>query len=770
MKNGTRFALFSAALLLLGIGVARAQTLTVTRSADDFGNVASCTSVQPNYTCGTLRDAVTFSNALAAAAGTATVTVNFNIPASDAGCTAGLCTVSLVSVLPATGTKVTMTIDASTSTQSIVISGATQGAQSNPTPGLISNNGPLTLNALTITGFSCNQNMQGCNFSGINAYYAPLTVNNSTFVNNSFVNGLGAAILMQNAALTITNSTFSGNSAGSGGGAIYTNGTTTITNSTFYSNSTVSGGGAIELDGSSGATMLVTNSTFASNTATNGGNAIYAPAFGKVTLNNTIIAAEGASNAANCLAAPNSSQFVDGGGNLDDDTTNTCNFGETNSGYGVPDSGTEGLNLGQLANNGGPTQTIALLGNSVAITEGVLANCPATDQRGVARPVGGEFGTCSSGAYQYTAAPPPVQNGTGTAAGCTSPAICNITGGENQSIAAGTSAAAAALAALTGGAAVITENVCTVAMDPRKICPPGIPSSPYYNSATLPLAAMCPSLPSGGAGNSVVPDYLCGDYGAGGAGTGTGFAVIQGIANGVNGIPGLLDMNDANPDAFFPPGGNPATECSPVTGAFIDNISDGWGPWSLSPIEGTIPEGKNITELTDGCGGNKQTSGGMSITVTGLTLNLANATQELGKLPKTLVNFAEYKYVNLGLELASDPIDTPNKVELLAILAQSALFLAAGKNGCAEDTLYEADRYVINNASHFHGAPALDPNSYGRTRARILNLFFTLFTRIDGNLNPITDLGPNVGFPLLAPSLSGPPASCSVKYLGPDGY
>jgi predicted outer membrane repeat protein len=769
MKNSARLTLFGAAVMLLGLGVAQAQTLTVTQTADDFGNVAACTSVQPNYTCATLRDAVTWANMLAATAGTATVTINFNIPATGPGCTGGVCTLSLVSVLPATATKVTMTIDASTSTQSIVISGATQGSQSNPTPGLISNNGPLTLNALTITGFSCNENMQGCNFSGINGYYAPLTVSNSTFVNNSFGSGLGAAILMQNAALTIANSTFSGNSAGSGGGAIYTNGITTITNSTFYNNSTSSGGGAIEIDGSSGATLTVTNSTFSTNTATNGGNAIYAPAGGKATLYNTILASEGASNAGNCLAAPNSSQFVDGGGNLNDDTTNTCHFGGTNSGFGVPDSGTEGLDLSQLANNGGPTQTIALLANSVAISSGIGANCPATDQRGVARPVGGEFPSCSSGAYQFTSSQP-VQNGTGTAAGCTSPAMCNITGGETQSIAAGTPAAAAALAALTGSAAVITENVCTVTVDPRQICPPGIPSSPYYNSRTLPLAAMCPSLPSGGAGNSVVPDYLCGAYGSGGAETGTGFAVIQGIANGVNGIPGLLDMNDANPDAFFPPGGNSFTECSPVTGAFIDNISDGWGPWSLSPIEGTIPEGDRIIELTDGCGGNKQTSGGMSLTLIGVTLNLANATQELGGLPKTLVNFAEFKYVNLGVEVAEDPIDTPNKVRLLEILVQGAAFLAAGKNGCAEDTLYEADRYVINNATHFHGVPALDPNSYGRTRARILNLFFTLFTRLDGNPNPITDLGTNIGVPLLAPSLSGPPASCSVRYLGSDGY
>jgi hypothetical protein len=153
-----------------------------------------------------------------------------------------------------------------------------------------------------------------------------------------------------------------------------------------------------------------------------------------------------------------------------------------------------------------------------------------------------------------------------------------------------------------------------------------------------------------------------------------------------------------------------------------------------------------------------------------VSLNVANATQELGKLPKTLANFAEYKYVNLGIELATDPIDAPNKLRLVEIIAQSALFLAAGRHGCAEDTLYLADKYVINNANHFRGAPALDPNSYGRTRARILNLFFTINTRIDGNPNPITDNGAYVGFPLLDPSLTGPPAACSVPYIGSDGY
>jgi hypothetical protein len=744
MKKNARLTLLGAMLALLGFGLAHAAPLniySVTTTADDSGNVAQCTGSLPTISCATLRDAITAANAQAAAAGSLIATINFNIPVSDPGCSAGICTLSLLAVLPVTGTGLTLTIDASTSTQSIVISGSSQGAQPIPTPGMIQNYGPLTLNALTIANFSCNSNEEGCTFSTINGYYAPLTVSNSTFVNNSFVNAYGGAILMQNSTLTISNST-------------------------FYNNSASNWGGAIDCDG---CTMTVVNDTFLDNTTTTaGGNsgAIYITGGGVGTLENTILAGGGSNG--NCgTGGPITDTLNDGGGNLSDD--NTCNLTLPSSAGGVPDAGAGGLNLGPLASNGGPTQTIALLASSVAISSGVVGNCPATDQRGVARPVSGANPSCSSGAYQFV----PVQNGTGTAAGCTAPATCNITGGENQSIGAGTPAAAAALAALTGSAAVITENVCTVNVDPRQICPPGIPSSPYYSSRTLPLAAVCPNLPSGGAGTSVVPDYLCGAYGPSGAGSGTGFGVIQGMASGVNAIPGLLIANDTNPDAFFPPGGNYSSECTP-DGVFTDNISDGWGPLLTQSVEGTIPEGNHLIELTSGCGGDKQNTSGMSLTLIGVSLNLANATQELGNLPKTLANFAEFKYVNLGVEVAEDPIDTPNKVRLLEILAQGAAFVAVGKTGCAEYTLYEADRYVINNANHFHGAPALDPNSYGRTRSRILNLFFTLFTRLDGNPNPISPPGYTqnqiINDPLLAPGLSGPPASCSVPYLGTDGY
>ena len=101
-------------------------------------------------------------------------------------------------------------------------------------------------------------------------------------------------------------------------------------------------------------------------------------------------------------------------------------------------------------------------------------------------------------------------------------------------------------------------------------------------------------------------------------------------------------------------------------------------------------------------------------------------------------------------------------MKLLAIIGESGLFLAAGNHACAEATLYDADSYVVNNASAFQGN-SVDPNSYGWTRARLFNLFYFLWTVTDGNYNPITNLPINIGFPLLDP---GPnPTTCTKPHL-----
>src|ERR1700730_14736243 len=269
---------------------------------------------------------------------------------------------------------------------------------------------------------------------------ANVTLNRVTLSNGNVANQGGAILLKTGAQLTTTEVKFSGNVATAGGGAIYGQAGTTlkVTADTFSNNDsggTAGGGGILSLGttaverstftGNSGdmggaimvgtpaialGSLSVVNSTFTGNTAASFGNAIknFSTAFvtsstlsdnpsstgdgsisstGTFTLQNSIVA-DGTPN--NCSAA---GPITDGGHNIS-----------------WPDTSCPGLNvdpnLGPLANNGGPTQTLALPAGSPAV-DGVPAtgaSCFPTDQRGVTRPQGPN---CDVGAFELQVAPTP---------------------------------------------------------------------------------------------------------------------------------------------------------------------------------------------------------------------------------------------------------------------------------------------------------------------------------------------------------------------------
>ncbi len=92
----------------------------------------------------------------------------------------------------------------------------------------------------------------------------------------------------------------------------------------------------------------------------------------------------------NCLNGSATSQ----GYNISDD--NTCAFANTGDQNGVAPGA--GLDPKGLQNNGGPTQTIALLSTSPAVDLIPIASCTlTTDQRGTTRPQGKG---CDAGAYE----------------------------------------------------------------------------------------------------------------------------------------------------------------------------------------------------------------------------------------------------------------------------------------------------------------------------------------------------------------------------------
>jgi len=237
-----------------------------------------------------------------------------------------------------------------------------------------------------------------------------LTVQNSNISSNYATTDDGGGIYSTKSpltSLTILSSTFSKNSAAKYGGGIYANSDTmSIDNSTFYDNSASYGGG-LYISRDSG-TNSIQNSTITNNSATTSGGGIYAGA--GVSLKNTIIALQKTSN--DCKATPGG--FINSlGYNIDSDSS--CNLIEVTD---MPGKNSGDLDLDVLANSGGPTSTVRLLSASVAIdaipdgTNGCKSGTDATasvDQRGAVRASGVNRGgnACDIGAYEYNSSQNP---------------------------------------------------------------------------------------------------------------------------------------------------------------------------------------------------------------------------------------------------------------------------------------------------------------------------------------------------------------------------
>jgi hypothetical protein len=216
---------------------------------------------------------------------------------------------------------------------------------------------------------------------------AAVSLTNVTVSGHHTSNGGCPAIVMSGATLSIANSTISGNvnEAQAAGFAVCGNNTATVTvqNSTFSGNT----GGALLISG----TATLTNVTIAGNSSTGAGNTGGIQDDGAVTLADTIVA-ENAGDAGQCLFVGGT--LTDGGNNLQ--------YPDSQCGATIP---VENPRLGPLANNGGPTETMALLPGSPAVDAGSSGSCLPADQRGVARTDGDGDGTvvCDIGAFEAPA-------------------------------------------------------------------------------------------------------------------------------------------------------------------------------------------------------------------------------------------------------------------------------------------------------------------------------------------------------------------------------
>lgn len=270
--------------------------------------------------------------------------------------------------------------------------------------GALSNGGTMSLTASSVTENLVADDAAGFNGGEGGGILSDGTtrIAQSTIAANHAPLGRGGGIFASSSGLRLSQTTVGPTNFARWGGGVYVTEFAEgyAVNSTIADNTATSVGGGIL---SEGPTALASD-TVADNAAEaseGGGN--LAAGFADVEMTDTLIA-DGTAPVGdgNCAFASATALVVSEGFNAEN--ADECEL------TGPGDRVNANLALGPLENNGGPTETIALLAGSAAIEAGNPAHCAESegnpvlvDQRGVARPQGAR---CSIGAFEYVPPPP----------------------------------------------------------------------------------------------------------------------------------------------------------------------------------------------------------------------------------------------------------------------------------------------------------------------------------------------------------------------------
>ena len=192
-------------------------------------------------------------------------------------------------------------------------------------------------------------------------------------------------------SLTLSDLTLTGGNVSGGGGALRNQGSLTLHRSTFTGNVAAEGGAILSSSDSS--LLSITNVTFAGNTASSDGGAIWSGAANNSLQNVTIVdntsGVDGGALAVSQQSVTLTNVILS---RNTDGIDSNANFNAINGGSihaasrnNLIDISAESLGIGTLADNGGPTQTVAILADSPARNAGVSVSGIDSDQRGIPR-------------------------------------------------------------------------------------------------------------------------------------------------------------------------------------------------------------------------------------------------------------------------------------------------------------------------------------------------------------------------------------------------
>jgi hypothetical protein len=415
------------------------------------------------------------------------------------------------------------------------------------------------------------------------------------------------------------------------------------------------------------------------------------------------------------------------------------------------------INSWYLDATGGGSKDIHTLYDPVGTIAGSCNACYTTSAKGNEQDYG-QLSPLQSPAsvygynlHSHGSFTPGYNGGTTTAGNCGNGQSCTLVPGNTFTI-EGPNAAA-----IPPGA-VLTEQECVVPADPRgPNC--GATNGHFPRSLNISSLPQC-----AGFGNEVIPDYLCG------ASNGTGFALILGNAEQIDTFNGTYGDSELDVEKIPPLAGaslNPACPPSPSNQRpplLVGQPSAlaAVGTRSNSLVEEQTPEqtfdGRPLlVEMTSSCDPPKSNHGpGLTLEGIGFKLRTKDPTARGGLTDaQSLLVLANYKYLNLDIVmlLTKFPASTPTRRNLQSCINKSQTLLNTGPSHyiCAAEQVYRCEQMVDGTDFNQFGPTTTFlrlPDPYGDVVRRLGNLFYTINTRINGQV-------PNADWPLSADPYPG---------------